>query len=99
MDYARADLHFHILPGVDDGPRTVDESLELAELALRDGTGTVIATPHVRTIDPVEVPDRVDDLRHRLHDRGLRLELGVGGELAADDLPDLSDVQLGAIAQ
>jgi protein-tyrosine phosphatase len=40
------DLHAHILPGMDDGPRTVEESLALARLMLAQGVGTVAATPH-----------------------------------------------------
>ena len=45
---AYADLHFHLLPGVDDGPGDMDASLELARRAVADGIGTVVATPHVR---------------------------------------------------
>ena len=41
------DLHCHILPGIDDGPGTMAESLSLARAAVADGTRTVVATPHV----------------------------------------------------
>ncbi|KHF38253.1 tyrosine-protein phosphatase [Halalkalibacter okhensis] len=40
------DIHCHILPGVDDGPKTLAESLELAKLAESEGITTIIATPH-----------------------------------------------------
>jgi protein-tyrosine phosphatase len=40
------DLHCHILPGVDDGPRTLDEALEVARLCVQDGITDVVATPH-----------------------------------------------------
>jgi protein-tyrosine phosphatase len=40
------DLHCHILPGVDDGPSTLDESLAVAECCVRDGITHVVATPH-----------------------------------------------------
>ena len=66
MPEGRAELHFHILPGVDDGPVSTDESLELAELAVRDGSSTVVATPHVRDVDVGEVDDRATELRRRL---------------------------------
>ena len=42
------DLHSHILPGVDDGPTTIDESLEIARRAAADGVRVIAATPHVR---------------------------------------------------
>lgn len=35
------ELHFHLLPAVDDGPRTTEESLALAVAATADGTRTV----------------------------------------------------------
>jgi protein-tyrosine phosphatase len=40
------DLHCHILPGLDDGPSTMDESLAMAEMAVADGITRVVATPH-----------------------------------------------------
>ena len=46
----RAELHFHLLPGVDDGPGDMAESVELARLAVADGTSLVTVTPHVRDL-------------------------------------------------
>jgi len=40
------DIHAHILPGIDDGPATLEESLEMARIAVKDGIHTMIATPH-----------------------------------------------------
>jgi protein-tyrosine phosphatase len=40
------DIHCHLLPGVDDGAPTVDEALAMAEMAVADGIGTIVATPH-----------------------------------------------------
>ncbi|HVT03946.1 MAG TPA: CpsB/CapC family capsule biosynthesis tyrosine phosphatase [Thermoanaerobaculia bacterium] len=41
------DLHFHCLPGIDDGPRDWNEAVALCRAAAADGTGTIVATPHV----------------------------------------------------
>lgn len=41
------DLHFHALPGLDDGPATMEESLALCRRAAEEGTTHVVATPHV----------------------------------------------------
>ena len=40
------DLHSHILPGLDDGAKTIGESLQMAKLAVSEGIETIIATPH-----------------------------------------------------
>ncbi len=40
------DIHCHILAGIDDGPKTVEQSLEMARLAVEEGITTIIATPH-----------------------------------------------------
>lgn len=40
------DIHAHILPGLDDGPSTVEEAVQMARLAVEDGLRTIVATPH-----------------------------------------------------
>ncbi len=40
------DLHCHILPGLDDGPSDMEESMAMAESAIADGITHVVATPH-----------------------------------------------------
>ncbi len=40
------DIHAHILPGVDDGSRSIDESLEMLSIACRQGMRRIVATPH-----------------------------------------------------
>jgi len=42
------DLHTHILPGVDDGVKTMDDAVDFARVAAADGVKTVVATPHYR---------------------------------------------------
>ncbi len=42
------DIHCHILPNVDDGPESLDETLEMGRIALADGVTTIVATPHQR---------------------------------------------------
>lgn len=40
------DLHCHLLPGIDDGPETMEESLALAQSAVDQGITHVLCTPH-----------------------------------------------------
>ena len=41
------DIHFHCLPGIDDGPVDWDEAVALCRAAGSEGTETIVATPHV----------------------------------------------------
>lgn len=41
------DLHFHCLPGIDDGPLDMDEAVDLCRRAGDEGTTKIVATPHV----------------------------------------------------
>jgi len=98
----RNDLHFHILPGIDDGPATLEESLALAADAAADGTAVAVATPHIRpahVTDVSELPCRVDELRAELRRAGIPLELRVGGELGHGMVERLRDCDLATIAQ
>src|SRR5687768_9900714 len=40
------DLHCHILPNIDDGPQSVDDSLDMARFCVADGITHIVATPH-----------------------------------------------------
>ncbi|MBI5560524.1 MAG: hypothetical protein HY883_04555 [Deltaproteobacteria bacterium] len=40
------DIHCHILPGIDDGPSDMDESVRMCRVAEKDGIRTIVATPH-----------------------------------------------------
>ncbi|MBW3110307.1 tyrosine protein phosphatase [Bacillus sp. MCCB 382] len=40
------DIHSHILPGVDDGAKNIEESIDMAKQAVSEGIHTIIATPH-----------------------------------------------------
>jgi protein-tyrosine phosphatase len=46
MIHSFVDIHCHLLPGIDDGAQSLDESLAMARLAAEQGTRTIIATPH-----------------------------------------------------
>ena len=41
------EVHFHCLPGLDDGPETWEESVALCRAAVADGAQQIVATPHV----------------------------------------------------
>jgi protein-tyrosine phosphatase len=92
------DLHCHLLPGVDDGPRTIDESVEYARAATAAGTERIVATPHVEVVNVCELPERVREVREALVEEGIDLEVDCGGELKPQSVPALSKDALETIA-
>jgi len=72
------DVHCHILPGLDDGPDSIEESLAMAEAAISDGITHVVATPHCNSEYPFDYA-YVQRLRDRLQSEvGDRLKLATG---------------------
>jgi protein-tyrosine phosphatase len=91
------DLHTHILPGIDDGARTLDDALEMARALVADGVTAVAATPHVRDDYPTSADvmlRAVDELRGVLQSEGIPLTLLPGAELAIDRIPRLGEHDL-----
>ncbi|HEX2707617.1 MAG TPA: CpsB/CapC family capsule biosynthesis tyrosine phosphatase, partial [Solirubrobacterales bacterium] len=98
------DLHCHILPGLDDGARDIDDSVAMARVAAADGIEAVCATPHIRHDHAVrveEIAGRIDALNSRLAQEGIAVAILPGGEVAetaveALSVEELSRVGLGA---
>lgn len=68
------DIHHHCLPGIDDGPRDMDEAVDLCAMAAAESIETIVATPHVlrgrwRTASSEELRSRLEELRERTGDR------------------------------
>jgi protein-tyrosine phosphatase len=96
------DIHFHLLPGVDDGPKTIEESIELAATAFAEGTRTIVATPHVRSdffTAVEELPERVREVEDRLAKERIEVSILCGGELGHDMVGRLGQPELELIAQ
>jgi len=55
------DLHAHILPGLDDGAKDLDEAVRMCLVAARDGITTIVATPHVPNGTYNTTPDVIFD--------------------------------------
>ena len=91
------DLHCHVLPGIDDGPQTIEESLAMARVAARAGTRVLVATPHVnRRYDnrASRIEPLVDDLNRRIREEGLELEVRPGAEVALLNVAGLDAEEL-----
>lgn len=79
------DLHSHILPGIDDGAQDLATSLEMARIAVADGTGTMACTPHIypglyENAGPGILAARAR-LQRQLDEAGIALRLSYGADV------------------
>ncbi len=95
------DLHCHILPGIDDGPRSLDDTRALARAAVAGGTTTIVATPHVSWDYPANcarlIAAKVIEVNAMLLAERIDLEVRPGAEIALTRALDLPDEELQAL--
>lgn len=101
---AYVDLHSHLLPGLDDGARTLEETLRHARRLDAEGVHDVACTPHVKRgqfpgIDLGALAELRIRAQRAIDAEGLRVRLHPGGELAHTDALELDDRDLKLIAQ
>lgn len=79
------DIHCHLLPAIDDGAKSWDESLEMARMAVEDGTSAIIATPHQLGSflhnGGQLVRDAVTEMNQRLQAEGIPLLVAPGADV------------------
>src|SRR5210317_643833 len=100
------DLHCHLLHGIDDGPGTLAESLELCRIALADGITHAVVTPHIHPgrweNSNTSIAAACGELQRILEQQDISLQLGFAAEvrltdqvmpqILADDIPFLGEV-------
>ena len=79
------DIHSHILPGIDDGCATMDESIQAARLLAEQGVTILVATPHFlpghyESTPPI-IESAIHELIARLHAEGIDLTIVPGCEI------------------
>ena len=85
------DIHCHILPGLDDGPSHIDESLAMAEAAIAEGVTHIVATPHSSNefgFNYSRVRQLRDELQAKIGNR-LMLATGCDFHLSLENLTSL----------
>ena len=79
------DLHCHVLPGIDDGAKNIDESLSLIRAAIDDGISHMVCTPHIQagyydnTID--SIAQTFDQLARQVALQSLEIQLAFAAEV------------------
>lgn len=78
------DIHSHILPGVDDGASSVEESIELIRELYNDGIRVVVATPHVMPgayeNTDVSIADGIRNIQGKIADENIDVKILPGAE-------------------
>ena len=85
------DIHCHVLPGLDDGPESLEMSIAMCEMAIADGITHVIATPHADAsyaFQPDLIRRRRDELQARFEGR-VELATGCDFHLSFENIEDL----------
>lgn len=88
------DLHCHILPGVDDGAKDMEDSMKMARTAVEEGITHILATPHYKNghwdNEKRDILPLVEEVQVELDARGIPLtifpgqEVRINGELMED---------------
>jgi len=94
------DLHCHILPGIDDGPATIEDAVDLIRAAAAAGMTTMVATPHVSPRyqnDAASIAEALAAVKSRLIQERVTVDLRPGAELAIHQIADLPVGELGRL--
>lgn len=79
------DLHNHILPGLDDGAKTIEESLALLRMAEEQGISHILATPHLHPgrydNTPQDILLSLQYLQEQLQHAGLIIRIAAAAEI------------------
>ncbi len=87
------DVHTHILPGIDDGSKTVDESIKILEKAARAGIKVIVTTPHILESPSSDLYEKIlrttRELENEIVKRKINITIILGAEFfISHDLPD-----------
>lgn len=89
MSEGRIDFHNHIIPGVDDGSKSIEESLEMARQAVDSGISQIICSSHLnrrtwRKEYDENVTESLNRLNNALEKAEIPLSVQKGYEIAID---------------
>jgi len=83
------DLHSHLLPGLDDGVESFDESIEIITAFSQMGYKKIITTPHIMhdfyNNSAEGITDKLKELRSIVNDEGLDIKIDAAAEYYLDE--------------
>ena len=78
------DMHCHVLPSVDDGPKTMEETEEVLKVAVKQGISTMIVTPHYHPdrylVTKNQIMETLAAVRRMCTEKGIKITLLPGQE-------------------
>lgn len=90
LSWLQVDMHSHLIPGIDDGSKTMEESLDLIRRLAGYGLRKIITTPHImyeyyrNTPEIVEIG--LEDLRRAVRTEGIEMEIEAAAEYYMDEI-------------
>jgi protein-tyrosine phosphatase len=84
------DIHSHVLPGIDDGSHSQEESVKMLTIAAECGTTDIVASPHSNAEFPFRpdlISERLANLRSAMGDK-IRIHNGCDFHLSYDNIQD-----------
>jgi protein-tyrosine phosphatase len=84
------DIHSHVLYGLDDGARTLEDSLAMLRMAQEHGTTAIVATPHANLnyrYDPELIAQRIEEISAKLQGT-IKIHRGCDFHLSYDNIQD-----------
>ena len=98
------DVHTHILPMIDDGSKTFDESIKIVEKAARSGIKVIVATPHILEPPSSDLYEKILRAARELEDEIVKRKINITLILGAEffifhDLPEYIETHKELIIQ
>lgn len=90
LGWLKADMHSHLIPGIDDGSKTMEESLALIQEMAELGLKKLITTPHIMSEYYRNTPEIIqmglEDLRKAVQQAGISIEIEAAAEYYLDEI-------------
>ncbi len=90
LSWLRVDMHSHLIPGIDDGSKSMEESLALVRRLADFGLEKIITTPHIMSEYYRNTPEIIgmglEDLRKAAKSEGIAMQIEAAAEYYMDEI-------------
>jgi len=90
LSWLKVDMHSHLIPGIDDGSKSMEESIALIQRLYDFGLRKIITTPHIMSEYYKNTPEIIkmglEDLRESVKNEGIDIEIEAAAEYYLDEI-------------